>query len=264
MMESFNYREESQNTFFPTLLAFVRFSIWSLFNALFILFVGQETASMEKFPSFHVEVDQGDETVTKPSVPIIETQCGNEECHHEILTHELVMYTEQGSSIDATFVSAPLPEKKKNIRRKKVKTPKAESAPAVAKEQPKPVEEDWIVVASKRTSNPAAKLPKEKEVKPQEQKKAENKQKNTPKKEAQPKQPKTQKSESGRIKLAKVEAVVPQPSPIAHSMLKRNYHQVVDAPLVKPTRQPMGPPTNGGFGFSAEYRKSRMSAVMVH
>lgn len=268
MMSSVNYQQETQHTFLPALLAFVRFSIWSLFNALFLLFVGQDSAFMDKFPIHVVEVTHEDETVTKPSVPIIETCGGNSECHQENLTQELVMFAQEGSSIDATFVQAPLPEKKKNNqRRKKEKTPKKDSAHAVGKDQPKSVDEaEWTTVASKRTSNPA-KLPKEKEVKPQEQKKAEKQKKNTPKKEtAQPKQSKAQKLESGKPKSLKAEAPVLhiQHAPIAHSMLKRNYHVAVDVPLVKPIRQPIGPPTTGGFGFSSEYRKSRMSAVMAH
>lgn len=270
MMESVNHREESHNTFFPTLLAFVRFSIWSLFNAIFVLFVGQDSAFMDKFPTFHVELEQEDEKVTKPSMPIIETHYGgNEEYHQEILNQEMVMYTEVSSQIDAKLVPAPQAEKKKNnTRRKKVKTPKVEAKQGAQKEQSKPVEEDeWILVAPKKTATPA-KPPKDKESKPKEQKNVESKKKNAPKsKEAAPQpKPKVQKVESARTKPSKVEAAVLhlQHAPIAHSMLKRNYHQAVEAPLVKPIRQPIGPPTSGGFGFSSEYRKSRMSAVMAH
>lgn len=268
MMDSAHYREEPTHTFFPSLLAFVKFSIWSLFNALFVMFIGQDSAFMDKFPSFHVELDQ-DETVTKPSIRIIETQYGaTEECHQEVLTQEVVMYTEEASTIDAVVLQATFPEKKKNnTRRKKAtKSPKSEVTQEVAKEQPKPTdEEEWIVVASKKTANPA-KLPKQHESKPKEQKKVESK-KNSPKKEAQQPKPSVQKEQPAKSKPSKAEApVLPQQqhAPILHSMLKRNYHLPVETPLVKPVRQPIGPPTSGGFGFSSEYRKSRMSAVMAH
>mmetsp|Transcript_2909 Transcript_2909/g.3891 ORF Transcript_2909/g.3891 Transcript_2909/m.3891 type:complete len:270 (+) Transcript_2909:228-1037(+) len=269
MMDSAHYREETTNTFFPSLLAFVKFSIWSLFNALFVMFVGHDSAFMDKFPSFHVELDQ-DETVTKPSIPIIETQYGaTEECHQEVLTQEVVMYTEEASTIDAVVLQTTLPEKRKNnTRRKKAaKSPKSEVTQEVVKEQPKPTDEEWTVVASSKKTSNHAKLPKQNESKPKEQKKVESK-KNSPKKEAQQPKPKVQKEQQpAKSKPSKVEApVLPQqqPAPVLHSMLKRNYHLPVETPLVKPVRQPVGPPTSGGFGFSSEYRKSRMSAVMAH
>jgi len=233
--------------------------LWSLLNALFLLFVGHESEYTDKFSTFNFHVEPQEQSPTKSVTHCVAESSSNEECHQEIIVTNIpgmVIYSE-GVAID----TAPsLPEKQKNRRKRGKKQKNLSEVP-----QKQSMEIHTASEVASISHKPSNNLPNSNtQVKGPSERKKVNKDK-----EAQPK-PKTNSNNNMQmqqrsVKVGKAEApVLPkEPSPThSHSMLKKNLSPFVEVPMVKPIRQPIGP-TIGSKGFSNEYRKSRVSAVMA-
>jgi len=299
-MEGARFKEETHFGTFPNMIAFVRFTLWSLMNSLFFLIMGQmfPTEHSEKYPGqfnpFEVSKIAHCDVPQEESIPDLQTskeetteqyfEQSDQQGRHSFNENEHQDdYKEPAEIIDAQ-VSEPSSSAVKPQKRRRQRKPKKENTDGTRVEQGdgevkqhdvdsssnqlNVVKRNSSMQKSKkerdnRASNEqSSKLPKRKDLK------CVRKAESWPlsNKEAQGNWS-SRKTDKEEMELSEMQANRSERrSSYSHSMLRKltppSSTSLPDLQevIIKPIRQPIGP-VLGHIGFSKEYRNSRRAAL---